>query len=240
MISIEAIASYVPEGREDNLAKCGQFEMTPDFVHEKIGVLTAARAGDSESSSDMCIAAFSALEGKVTLNVSEVECILVCTQNADNGGLPHVSALVHGAIGASDACACFDIGLGCSGYVYGLSIAQAFMEANGFRRGLLFTSDPYSKVVDPRDRNTSLLFGDAATVTLLSDRGIWMPSNFTFATRGSAAEHLQVRDGTLRMNGRAVFNFSATAVPQQVRALLDKTDLTVSDIDLYFFHQGSR
>ena len=150
---------------------------------------------------------------------------------------------MHGKIGAPESAACFDISLGCSGFVYGLSIASAFMQANGLKRGLLFTADPYSKIIDPDDKNTVLLFGDAAAVALLEDPvqpGAWQALRFAFGTRGSAGMALNNRAGKLEMDGRAVFTFSATAVPAQVKALLEETGLTVADIDLFLLHQGSK
>lgn len=240
MIAIQEIAAYVPSGRESNLEKCAKFDMTPEFVLEKIGVESVSRATAEENASDMCVSAFKALQAKVEIDPQSIDCLIVCTQNPDNGGLPHVSAKVHGVIGAPDRCASFDIGLGCSGYVYALSVARAFMEANGLKKGLLFTADPYSKVLDPEDRNTSLLFGDAATVTLLSEQGAWMPESFAFGTRGSGGQNLQKKDGILEMNGRAVFNFSATVVPEQIKGLMEREGLSISDIDLFFLHQGSR
>jgi 3-oxoacyl-[acyl-carrier-protein] synthase-3 len=214
--------------------------MQPEFVLEKIGVEFASRAAKEELASDMCLSAFAELQKTTLVDPSQIECIVVCTQNPDHGGLPHVSARVHGAIQGNDRCACFDIGLGCSGYVYALSIVRTFMEANGFKQGLLFTSDPYSKIVDPDDRNTSLLFGDAATVTLLSIQGTWLPEYFSFGTRGMGGQNIQIKDGILEMNGRAVFNFSATAVPAQIRELMERYNLKLDEIDLFFFHQGSR
>lgn len=240
MISIQAIASYVPSTRENNLAKCEKFEMEPDFILEKIGVEFASRAAPDELASNMSLAAFAELQKKVSIDPAQIDCIVVCTQNPDNGGLPHVSAKVHGGIKGEDQCACFDIGLGCSGYVYSLSVVRAFMEANGLKQGLLFTADPYSKIVDPDDRNTSLLFGDAATVTLLSDKGAWLPELFAFGTRGGGGQYIQKKDGVLEMNGRAVFNFSATVVPAQIKGLMERHNLAMEDIDLFFLHQGSR
>jgi 3-oxoacyl-[acyl-carrier-protein] synthase III len=240
MIWIRAIASYIPSGKENNLEKCAKFAMEPGFVLEKIGVEFVSRAAQDEFASDMCLSAFAELLKTTPVDPAQVECIVVCTQNPDQGGLPHVSAKVHGGIQGSDRCACFDIGLGCSGYVYALSITRSFMEANGFTQGLLFTSDPYSKIVDADDRNTSLLFGDAATVTLLSSDGLWLPEHFSFGTRGSGGQGIQKKDGVLEMNGRAVFNFSATVVPVQIRELMERHHLGTDDIDLFFLHQGSR
>ena len=117
---------------------------------------------------------------------------------------------------------------------------RALMEANHLKQGVLFTADPYSKILDPSDKNTSLLFGDAATATLLLPDANWLPTRFLFSTRGGEGKALNNNSGHLEMNGRAVFNFSATAVPTQVRQLLDTAGVSPDAVDLFLFHQGSR
>lgn len=242
MIGIRAIASYVPSDRISNFDRRDEFDLTEDFIVTKLGVEAVSRKAPEEETSTLCLKAFAALKEKVEFAPADVDCLIVCTQNPDGHGIPHTAAVVHGAIGAGDACAAFDISLGCSGYVYSLSIAKSFMEANGLKQGLVFTADPYSKILDPDDRNTVLLFGDGATVTLLQADAdaLWVPRRFLFATRGGEGAALHNNSGRLEMNGRAVFNFSATEVPPQVRALLGLCGLAPGDVDRYLFHQGSR
>jgi 3-oxoacyl-[acyl-carrier-protein] synthase-3 len=242
MIGIRAVASYVPAGHLLTRDRQAAFQMTDDFIAQKLGVQRVSRKAAEEETSTLCLKAFSALQERVPIAPAEIDCLIVCTQNPDACGIPHTSAFVHGALGAGERCAAFDISLGCSGYVYGLSIAQSFMQANGLTHGLLFTADPYSKIVDPADRDTALLFGDAATVTLLdaSADARWVPARFRFATRGADARALHNADGRLHMNGRAVFTFSATAVPEQIRALLADAGIGPEQVDLFLFHQGSK
>ena len=240
MIGLHAIASYVPEGSISNYDRREQFGLTDEFIAAKLGVSKVSRMGAQEDTAALCVEAFRRLQRKRPVPAGEVDCLVVCTQNPDGHGIPHTSAVVHGEIGASERCAAFDVSLGCSGYVYGLSIALAFMQANGLRQGLLFTADPYSKIVDPDDKNTALLFGDAATVTLLRPDGPWLAREFLFSTRGKEGAALNNRAGRLEMNGRAVFNFSATAVPGQVAQLLARAGVAAGDVDLFLFHQGSR
>src|SRR5262249_6568667 len=131
----------------------------------------------------------------------------------------------------------------CTGFVHGLSTVQSFMAAQNLDNGLLFTADPYSKIVDPGDRNTSLLFGDGAAVTWLSRSGemnLLTPVASNFHTEGSLGGALGNRDGKLHMDGRAVFNFSATVVPRQIDELLARRGLKRDDVDLYLVHQGSK
>lgn len=242
MTQITAIARYIPEPYEDNLQKQEKFGVDEAFIVEKLGVRRVSRKQGPEEASDMCVRAFHALpEADRPVHI---DCIVVCTQNPDGHGIPHVSAIVHGKLGLDDDCACFDISLGCSGYVYSLSIIKAFMESNGLRSGLLFTADPYSKIIDADDKNTAMLFGDAATVTVLShgqssDQGLSL-KNFRFQTRGSGREAIHNAGGMLQMNGRAVFDFALKSVPPQVNALLEYAGMRKEDVDLFLFHQGSR
>ncbi len=241
MIGIQSIGTYIPAARIDNRQRMEQFEVDEAFLREKSGMLRLAVKGEDEETSDLCAKAFAALQGKTGLKAEDVQCLVVCTQNPDGFGLPHASALVHAKLGLPDHCAAFDISLGCSGFVYGLSVIQAFMQANGYKRGVLFTADPYSKVVDAQDKATSLLFGDAATATLISDNPLWHSGRFLFGTHGKESAALEVRpERQLAMNGRAVFSFSATAVPKNITDMLVANNLTLSEVDFFALHQGSR
>ncbi len=244
MIGISEIATYIPAGRESNLDKLSKFGITKDFIDEKIGVYSVARKAANEDTSDLCIASFARLREKTGIEPGDVDCIVVCTQNPDGNGLPHVSALLHGKLGLPRRCASFDISLGCSGFVYSLSILKAFMEANGFRTGLLFTADPYSKIVDPDDKNTALLFGDGAAVTLLTrgtvSQPLLTPVAFDVDSHGAQSSALINTTGRLHMNGRQVFTYSATAVPESIRRVLDTAGLGTQAVDFFLFHQGSK
>src|SRR5690606_19327969 len=123
--------------------------------------------------------------------------------------------------------------------VYGLTVIKGFLLATGMRNAVLITADPYSKIVNSEDKNTALLFGDAATATWVSSEGEWEIGVPTFATDGSGAEHLKISNGFLHMNGRQVFNFAATQVPKQIQSYVDSKDLCLEDIDVYCMHQGS-
>ena len=240
MLGIQSIASYLPKGCVDNLEQADRFETDREFVEQKIGVSSLPRFEAEDSVVSASVSAFKSLCEKESVDPAEIECVVLCTQNPDNGGLPHNSALVHAELGLSEDCACFDIGLGCSGYVYGLSVIQSFMAANGMKKGLLFTCDPYSKILNPEDKNTCLLFGDAASVTLISDTPRYILSSAKFATKGSGSAALQKNDNLLEMNGRAVFNFALQDVPKQIKRVLENAELTMDSVDIFLLHQGSR
>lgn len=238
-IGIEAIATYLPEARVNNRARLEKFGIDEEFLTSKIGVLERSVKASDEETSDLCVKAFQALQKKMAVNVAEIEAVIVVTQNPDYS-LPHTSAIVHGKLGLPSHCATFDISLGCSGFVYALSVLSSFMEANGMKRGLIFTADPYSKVLNEEDKNTSLLFGDGSAVTLLSDRGAWVPGKFSFGTLGDRHRSLIVEEGVLSMNGRDIFNFAALNIPKDVEKVLELNGITKESVDQFLFHSGSR
>ena len=139
--------------------------------------------------------------------------------------------------------------LGCSGFVYGLSLATSFMAANGMRRGILLTADCYSKVIDPADRATAPLFSDAAAATLISDEPVYVHGKGVFGTDGSGASALMVKSGgsrapaergNLHMDGRAIYSFMMSRVPQDVADCLALNGLALDSIDRFVFHQANR
>lgn len=240
MLGIRNIASYIPDTRVLNIARKEQFGIDEDFIRNKIGVESVSVKSASEETSDLCIRAFQNLLQKTDLDAGLIDVIVVVTQNPD-ANIPHTSAIVHGKLGLKEQCACFDVSLGCSGYVYGLSVIQSFMREHGFQQGLLFTADPYSKIIDQNDKNTSLLFGDAATVTLITDTPVFTTGKFSFGTLGKDFKELAcTADGKLYMNGRAVFNFTVKYVPDDILLVTRKNGLRIEDIDRFVLHQGSK
>lgn len=239
MIGIEAVASYFPAASVDNLRRAEQFGLDPSFITKKIGAETLRRKEEGEETSDLAVLAVQRLVENTALKLSSIDAIVLITQNPDGQGLPHTAAIVHRKLGLSNGVAAFDVSLGCSGYVYGLSILRGLMEQAGLKNGLLVTADPYSKIIDRTDRDTSLLFGDAATATWLCEAGPWKFGKPLLETDGTGAHALYASEGRLHMKGREVFNFAAVEVPKQIKRCLLEKKLEPSAIDLFCLHQGS-
>jgi 3-oxoacyl-[acyl-carrier-protein] synthase III len=242
MIGITSIGTYVPTHKIDNYDRMEQFNTNSWFLDNKTGFRFLARKEETDETSDLCVKAFQALQNKTGLKTEEIQCAVVITQNPDGKGLPHSSAWLHRKLGLPVNTACFDISLGCSGYVYGLSILKCFMEGNGFTTGVLFTADPYSKILDENDRNTELLFGDASSCTLMTDKPRYSIGKTCFATDGTRTETIWVNPATgkFEMKGQAVFKFSLQKVPAQITECLEKNQLAQEEVDLFIVHQGSR
>ena len=241
MIGIRSIASYIPKDRIDNIAQAQSFGRDEEFVHNKLGTTTLSVKAEDEETSDLCVQAVQNLLAKnPELKLEDVQALVVVTQNGDAEQLPHTSAVAQHKLGLPTHVACFDVSLGCSGYVYGLYVLKGFMQATGLKNAILVTADPYSKIMDRSDRMTTLLFGDAATATwMTNDQPVWELGPARFGGDGAGAEYLVVKDGHFHMNGRQVFNFASLKIIPHMQEVLDELKMSMDDVDAICLHQGS-
>ncbi len=240
MIGITDVDIYIPSQYVDNLSEHDRFQVDKDFITNKIGIHQCTRKGNDEVASDLCTKAYENILARHPNLSEKVDCIVVCTQNGDYS-IPHTSAIVHGKLGLNQHCAAFDISLGCSGYVYALHVIKSFMADNDLKCGLLFTSDPYSSILDNDDKNTALLFGDAATVTLLTETPIYQIQKGVFESYGKGYEALIKRQNKpLFMNGREIFNFVMGSIPALINNCLEKNQLMAAQVDYFLLHQASK
>lgn len=246
-VGIEDIEYFLPERFMTSAELAEDFGFSLTFIEDKIGVKKIYIAGENETTSDLAVNAARKLFDKRPGLEERVGLVAVCTQTPDFQ-LPHTAALVHKKLGLGTDVACFDIGLGCSGFVYGISIIKSFMEANDIEYGLLITAETYSKVIDDNDKNTKPLFSDAAAATLLSRQPRLIPRKFTFGSAGSGYDSLILRSGNpappsgenhLYMDGRRIYNFVASVIPEDVKKCLNKNGMELDDIDSFVFHQAS-
>jgi len=245
---ISAIAHVYGERRIDNVADGAQHGFDEAFVRGKLGITTRYAASAGQATSDLAIEAARALLAQTGTRPDEVEALVVVTQTPDYQ-LPHTAALVQRALGLPTRLASFDMSLGCSGFVYGLSTLVSLMAHADMKRALLITADCYSKVSDPSDRATAPLFSDAAAATLLTDTPLYRPGKPLFGTDGAGAETLIVKCGgsrapadrsTLYMDGRAIYSFALSKIPQHVEQCLALNGLRLEDVDRFVFHQANR
>lgn len=244
---IRHITYHFPETALGNDELRQRFEFSPGFLEEKLGIERRYLARYGDTTSDMCAAAVDRLLDEAGERPAAIDALLLVTLNPDYI-MPHTAALVQQKCGLPKSVASFDIALGCSGYVYGLAVADAMMRTHGFARLVLVTAVNFSRITDPESRATVPIFGDAATATLLTtDRPRYVLGRSTFGTDGAMAEAIIVRgsgtagegDGKLEMDGRAVFNFMMREVPPDVERCLELNGLALEDVDTWVFHQAS-
>ena len=256
---IRAIEYHLPEAvlTSEDLAR--EF---PDWSAEEItrqtGIIERHIAAPEECASDLGIAAARKLFATGATTPGDIDFLLVCTETPDYL-LPATACLMQSALGIPTSAGALDFNLGCSGFVYGLSLAKGLIESGQAARILLITADTYSKIMDPGDRAVRVLFGDAAAAALICAEGRDDESlgPFIFGTDGRGAKNLMLPAGAMRnraqqcrqngsagsnlyMNGPEVFNFTIHEVPATVQALLDRTGEGLTDYDLFVFHQANR
>lgn len=252
--AIRAIEYYLPEAELTNEQLAVDY---PDFsaakIWEKTGILTRRIAAPTQFTSDMAVkAAMQLFENKSILK-ADIDFIILCTQTPDYL-LPTTACIIQDRLGLSKSVGALDINLGCSGFVYGLSLAKGLIESKQAKNVLLLTADTYSKLIEKTDKSVRTIFGDGATATLIScvdgaqqaitpvmygsDGSGWM--NLCVRGRGMRANDASDNDAFLRMDGPEIFSFTLDAVPKLVSQLLMREHLTLSDVDLFVFHQANQ
>ena len=260
-MSIEAIASAVPSARESAAEIARQTGLDEQFVAEKVGVKWRHVLAADETGLDLAEAACRRLFAETGLKPDEIDDLIFVTQTPDYS-IPHSSALLAHRLGLPLHCAAFDISLGCSGFVYALSVAESFLAGNAHDNALLVTCDPYSRIMAAEDKSTNAVFGDAAAACWISRTGTRSSlGKGDYGTDGSKARALMVEAGRgklplvslrspsvaqytrdqlrLQMSGRDVFEFVMLKVPDSIRACLERNYLTLEEIDWFALHQGS-
>lgn len=263
---IRAIASHLPEGRlsNDDLAR-----LYPDWpatkILEKTGIRERRIAAPGETAGDLAFAAARALFDRHGIDPASLDFLLLCTQVPDYV-LPTTACLLQQRLGLPTTAGALDFNLGCSGFVYGLSLAKALIESGQARRVLLLTADTYSKFIHPMDKSVRTLFGDGAAATLVEAVEADAPAidPVVFGTDGAGAENLIVPAGGFRrprdaaslvetvdtsgnvrsaahlyMNGPAIMTFTLKTVPAAIAEVLDRSGRTMEDHDLFVFHQAN-
>ena len=168
---IGPIAVHLPEKFETN-----DFlqEVHPnwqmDLIGQKTGIYKRHLAAEGECSSDLGVAASRNLFDEKGVDPESIDFVLFCTQTPDYP-LPTTACLIQDRLGLSTRVGALDFNLGCSGFVYGLSIADGLIRSEAARNVLLITAETYSKFIDPNDRSLRSIFGDAAAATLVRASG---------------------------------------------------------------------
>jgi 3-oxoacyl-[acyl-carrier-protein] synthase-3 len=263
---IRAIDYHLPAGRLDNTSLAALHpDWPPEKIEAKTGFVSRAVAAPGECSSDLAVAAARNLFASAGINPGEIDFLLLCTQTPDYL-LPTTACLVQHRLGLPTTCGALDFNLGCSGFVYGLSLAKGLIETGQARHVLLITAETYTHLLHEGDKSVRALFGDGAAATLVSGRPAEsdLIGPFVFGTDGAGAPNLIVPAGGLRkpalpdarviedtggnrrtennlfMNGPEIFNFTLKVVPLSVSSLLAKANLTPDEIDLWVVHQANR
>ncbi|WP_333575914.1 3-oxoacyl-ACP synthase III family protein [Sphingobacterium sp.] len=250
---LKHISVYLPDR---NVTNEDIAEMFPSWesskIFEKVGIKNRYVADSKEGVADMAVAAIRNLQLETGIDLSQIDYFLLCTQSPDYQ-IPTTACIVQHRVGLSNNCGAIDINQGCSGYIYGLSLASALVSSGIANNVLLVTADVYSKHIHNSDKGNMSLFGDAATASLISSDGKYEIGKFSLGTDGSGYDKLIIKnsglfsksfnqddpENFLFMDGAAVFDFTAKRIPQLIEENLVLNGLAKDDINLFVFHQAN-
>ncbi|MCC9604626.1 ketoacyl-ACP synthase III [Blastopirellula sp. JC732] len=257
--SIGPIAIHLPERIETNeqlQAEFPQWDM--NLIAAKTGIDQRHVAAEGECASDLGVKAALRLFEEHAVDPKSIDFLLFCTQTPDYP-LPTTACLMQDRLGLPTSCGALDFNLGCSGYIYGLAMADGLIRSGVARRVLLITAETYSKYIAPDDRSIRTIFGDGAAATLVEASDKQELYGFQFGTDGTGADTLLATEGGARpaedaiqprhrkrwssrlyMDGPSLISFTVGAVPQLVENILAAASMDRQQLDLYLFHQATR
>ncbi|MCH9717751.1 MAG: ketoacyl-ACP synthase III [Gammaproteobacteria bacterium] len=248
---IKAIEYYLPEMVLKNDELAVQFPTwSAQKIKDKTGIEQRHIASTEECASDLAYQAAMKLFDSGKCSPEQIDYILLCTQSPDYF-LPTTACVLQNRLGIPCSAGALDFNLGCSGFIYGLSLAKGLIETHQASNVLLITAETYSKYIDDDNVSARTIFGDAAAATLVtaSDKNQPALGPFVFGTDGTGADNLIVRGGALRnpdpalkkllMNGPDIFSFTIKAVPKAVNDLLNRAKIESKNIDHFIFHQAN-
>jgi len=264
-VGISGLAAAVPQKIINN------YEHDPYFnkddiqeVIDKIGVRERRFADDNTCSSDLCFAAAEKLINEMNIDRNEIDLLLFISQTPDYR-MPATSVLLQNRLQLSTSTITFDISLGCSAFLYGLSVAYSMLTAGGIRKALVLDGETRSKVYSQKDRKTAFLFGDGGVAALIERGEQYSTSWFSLNSDGSRESLIKIPAGGYRkmsscetvtekvvdehgnirseeqgyMNGADVFNFVIREVPRDFDRLIGFAGVEKNSIDYFIFHQAN-
>lgn len=264
-VGISAMAAAVPRTIINN------YEYTQYFpadqvkeVVDKVGIYERRFADESTCSSDLCFAAAEKLIADNHIDRSEIDLLVFISQTPDYR-MPATSVILQNRLQLANSTIAFDINLGCSAFMYGLSVVYAMMQQTGLRKALILDGETRSKVYSPKDRRTAFLFGDGGVAALVERNERFGNSFFSLNSDGSREGLIKIDAGGYRkmssaetvkervvdeygnirseehgyMHGGDVFNFVIREIPRDIKFLLERTNTNKDDFDYIVFHQAN-
>lgn len=263
-IRVSGIAACVPKHKVSNL----NYEWIELADREKLikttGINERRVSNEETCTSDLCIESARKLITELNWDVEAIQIVVFVSQTPDYR-LPATSVLIQNRLGLSKNTICFDLSLGCSGYVYGLSVISSMMSSLKLSKGLLLVGDTISKLSNEKDKSVYPLFGDAGTATALEYNEQAEPVFLNLFSDGSGSSAIIVPSGGMRnqvkpesfiennfdggitrnslnliMEGIDVFNFTQREVSPSILTLLESSNTDINNIDYFVFHQANK
>ncbi len=265
-IGISSMCSAAPaqviKNREYQVDFFGQ--QAVDDITDKIGIEERRFAENSVCASDLCLAAAERLLAEGDIDRSSIDLLVFVSETPDYK-FPQTALILQDKLGLDKSTMAFDLPMGCSAVLYGLSVVYGLLQNSGLKRALLLFGETNSRVYSPRDRSSAFIFGDAATAMIVEQGDHFGSSIFSINSDGSKHDYIMVEAGGSRcpsseatmkeevldehgnmrsleqawMKGAEVFQLVLASVPRDIKKLLKHAELEISDLDHVVFHQAN-
>ena len=217
-------------------------DTSDDWITTRTGIRTRHWCTEGESAATLAIAAAKQALQRSGLAPADIACCVCATLSAPDA-TPSVACQVQAALGLPETCPALDINAACSGFLYGTAVARGLLATLGGRYALVIGCEALSRLMDPADRSTCVLFGDGAGAAIFELAADPTPFAMMLGARGDAAIHAggpsRAGSAPITMDGRAVFRFAVDALPKCLHAVLDETQLTLDDLSWVVCHQAN-
>lgn len=241
-IGLSQIEFSLPQKRISNDTLSSE---NPDWdftkIFPKTGITNRFITEENESCIDLAIKALNKINPS---SLSIADALIFVTQTPPRT-IPHCSCIIQKKLGIRNNIMAFDLGLGCSGFVYGLFLAATLLQTEKINNVLLVCAETYSKFIENDDRSSRSIFSDAASATVINKSDKFTILDFEFITDGSGSEFIRLDENleggmNFVMQGSEVFLYTIREVPDLVKKIIFRNNLSVSDINHFVFHQASK
>ncbi len=252
---IVGTGSFLPPRRVTNHELAAQLaekgiETSDEWIVSRSGIAARHYAEPTVQSSDLAVEASRRALNMAALQPNEIDLIIVATSTPDHlGGFPSTACVVQRKLGITNGAAAFDVQAVCSGFVYAVSVADAFIKAGAHKNVLIVGAEVFSRILNFEDRTTCVLFGDGAGAIVLSASAEPGILSTRLHADGSHGDILCVPgsvsggavDGSafLYMDGQAVFKLAVSVLEKVAKEALDAADMSASQIDWLVPHQAN-
>ena len=244
---IVGTGSYLPSRVMTNADFAARLDTSDAWIRERTGIAQRHIADESQASSDLALEASRRALQAAGVAAGELDLIVVATSTPDYI-FPSTACLLQAKLGAK-GCAAFDVQAVCSGFVYGLSVADNFVKSGTAKRVLVVGAEVFSRILDWNDRGTCVLFGDGAgAVVLAADSKPGIHASVLHAD-GSQVDMLSVPGNVckgritgspyLQMNGQGVFKYAVRVLDEVARETVAAAGMSLADVDWLIPHQAN-
>jgi len=254
--AFRSIGAYVPKNVLTNEDLEKMVDTSDEWITKRTGIKTRYLANKDEATSDMAVKAAKVAIDRANLDVSDIDLVVCATVTPDYFNMPSTACIISNKLGIKNVQA-FDVSAACSGFVYALSVAKAYIESGMKKNVLVIGAEKFSSIVDWSDRSTCILFGDGAGAAVISasdkkeegfidihasaDGSYWdflitpSPGSVNPATKEAIEQGLQY----VKMKGNETFKLAVKTLTKDVKNILEKNNLSAEDIPHFVPHQAN-